>query len=317
MINLMERETMKKSILTCMVVLAITVPFAGEAHAGVLTSHLSFDGLIDVLDDDSVSLIVDNDSDSAISVGDYIIGVLRIGSTTKSGVLSNTDQLIGYFGFTVTASTNLAGPLVRVLSSSGINPAAGSGWSIDELFSTSLGATAGAAILSKDPEATDITSLAFAPAITALAGYSVEAILGFSTNNAFGDADYLEIQASSDANDNGKIDFSELPPESATGAFIAQEAGGLTVMSHVMGSNIFFGAINSTHLDNSTQTSHQVGISGTISGRRSGTPAGWTLTDSTAFALNATPEPTSMLIWGVIIGTGVVAGRRRKRKTAA
>jgi len=308
-----------RRILTGLLALVFTIALTTNAHAGLLTSHLSLDGIEDVLDDDSVSLIVDNDSDNAISVGDYLLGVSRFGVTTENGVLANTDQLIGYYGFVVLATDNGPGPIVTISASAGVNPAAGSGFSIDELFGTALGTSAAFAILSKDPEASDITRQTFGAAITALGAYTLDAVLGFSASNSHGDADYLEIQATSDANDNGKLNFSELPPESPSGSFVASKPGGLSVLQHTLASSVIFLPVQSTHSDGTTNTFHDFGLSGTIFGRRINTPSGWSLTESLALAVNPNPipEPSSLTLFGLaLLGIGAFR-RRRKNKGAA
>ncbi len=285
-----------------------------SAHAGTLATHLTFDGAVDILDDDSVSFVIDRDGDMALSVGDIVSGVLRIGSTTANGVLAADDQLVGVYSIEIASSVGVPGadPTV-LLTSTGVDPLDGTGYSIDEILSSagiaapSFGSSAAVAVLSSSGNPTDITTVPQASAIAALSSYTLDAILGFGMPD-----DYLEVRSFSDADDSGEIDFSELPPGPG---FFAAEAGGMTILHHTMGSGTVFLPVASLHTDNSTITMHDVGILGTLFGPRANTPAGYTITDSTFFTVNAVPEPGSMAIWGVLIGAGVVAGRRRKKKT--
>lgn len=289
---------------------AVMVAFASisSAHAGVLASHLSFDGTPDVLNGDSVSFVVDVDGDSAFSVGDIVSGVSRIGSTTTSGILAPDDQLIGLFSFRITSSVGVAGGDPTVTSGSGgVDPLAGTGFSIDELLGVptgTFGSSAAVAVLSSNSNV-DITTLPAADLPAALASYQLQAVLGFGSA-----ADYFEIQSFRDFDDSGEIDFTELPSGSG---FFASENGGLSVLSHNLGSAIFL-PVASTHADGTTNTTHDVAISGALFGRQFDTPDGYAITNSTNLAINAVPEPGSMAIWGLLVGAGVVTARRRNKK---
>ena len=77
---------------------AMAMLFAvSPAKAGLLANTLSFDGLVDTLDDDSEALDQDNNGNGIVDVGDTILGVLRIGKTTASGNLADNEQLVGIF----------------------------------------------------------------------------------------------------------------------------------------------------------------------------------------------------------------------------
>ncbi len=293
-----------------------------SVQAGPLTSHLSTDGIPDVLDDDSVSFIVDLDGDMAISVGDIVSGVLRIGTTSANGVLDPTDQLVGVFSFQVRTSVGAPGPQVD-LTNGGVDPTLGTGLSIKEILDAAGIANPLVddgllvpdgddapmiAVLSSDPNPVDITTVGPAGLPAALSAYSLDAILGFG--NA---ADYLEVRSFLDADDSGEVDFAELP--AGFGGFIGQESGGLSVLHQA--SNLIFLPVASLHTDGATTTFHDVDLQGTLFGPRLNTPAGYQITDSTFLTVNAVPEPGSMAVWGMLIGVGAVAYRRRNKKAAA
>ncbi len=291
--------------------LLMSFALAACAQAGSLGSHLSFDHVPDILDDDSVSFVVDRDGDLSLSTGDIVSGFLRIGTTSANGILAPDDQLIGVYSFEVASSVGNAGPDPTVLlTARGVDPLDGTGLSIDEILAGAgivapqFGVDATIAVLTSDNNPVDITTVPLAGAIAALSSYELGAILGYGTAD-----DYLEVRSFSDVNDNGLLDFAELP---AGPNFFAAETGGMSVLHHTLGPSTVFIPVASLHTDNVTQTLHDVAITGTLFGARPSTPAGYTITDSTFLTVNAVPEPSSLAMWGLLLGAAVGIKRRRK-----
>ena len=280
-----------------------------HGFAGSLASHLTFDRNPDVLDDDSVSFVADLDGDNALSVGDVISGVMRIGGTTANGILAPTDQLIGVYSLRVASTVGVAGASPEVVvTTAGVDPLDGTGLSIDEILATAgvvaptVGSDAAVAVLSAVTP-TDITSVPLAGFSAELSNYSLDAILGFGTAS-----DFFALRSFSDIDDSGEIDFSEIAPSS----FFAQEAGGMSVLHHELG-GVEFLPVSVVHFDNSV-TEHDVVIGGSLFGARATTPVGYSVTDSTFLTVNAVPEPSSFAVWGcLLVGAGVVRRRRNKK----
>ncbi len=307
---------MLRSLFGVFAALAMVV----SAQAGPLSSHLTFDHVPDLLDDDSVGFIADLDASGSLSVGDVVAGVLRIGTTTANGVLAPDDQLVGYYSFQIATSTGVAGANPQVdLTAVGTDPLLGTGLSIDEMLAfhgiaaPAVGAAGMAAVLSSQPNTTNITDESVAGAIGlggALGAYSLDAILGLGTAD-----DYTELRSFLDTDDSGEIDFAELPAL-GTGGFIGSESAGWSVLHHTLGASTSFIPVASLHEDGVTTTFHDVSLDGTIFASRPTTAADWTIVDSTSLTVNAVPEPGSLAVWGLLIGVGAVGYRRRNKKNA-
>ena len=47
------------------------------SQAGLLSSHLTFDGIVDSIDDNSRAVIYDNNANNLLDIGDDIVGLIR------------------------------------------------------------------------------------------------------------------------------------------------------------------------------------------------------------------------------------------------
>ena len=300
--------------------LICTFVLATQAHASVLTSVISGDDLdVDVLNDESVSFVADLDGNLAISAGDIIAGFLRIESTTASGPLSPTTQLIGLFSFEVTSSSSLGGGAVEVFNQA-VDPSDVTGLSLDELIGGTLGPiapNAAVAVISDPSNPVDPTDLTFAGAIAAFNSgtFELDAVIGFEEPD-----DFFQIVSlpGIDGNANGEIGIAELPAPSATGTVFANLAGGLTVLPGTDFASSIFTPVGITDLlaPLGPETLHDVTLSGSLGSAAADTPAGFVITDSTQVAINAftIPEPASVCVWLVLGFTTTLASSATARK---
>lgn len=318
--------------LGSLIAIASVVMAVSTAEAGLLETSVSPNGQLDVLQDNSVGvLLFDGDglggttSDGIINVGDVIGGLVRIQKNTTDGfdisptlgemVIVFSAEIVGQsagvqFGngikFDLAPSTVAGTTLAAILPSFGAFP---------------VGAIAASLSSPASSSPVDPTTQAFVP--TALANlnsgiWSLDAVLGFDTSglggtNTFGDVDFFEAELR-DFDGNGSISIAELLARSV-GSLVGAESGGFSILS---GPAYTWLAVDVDHLDGTTTTQHEVGIPNTSLLRPNPTEATnfYAFADQANVLVNPVPEPSSV----VLLGLGALSAcgvRLRRRQQAA
>ena len=94
---------MKRFSLIVFAAFLLTLPTllgGSRAVASVLSSHLTFDGLPDTIDDDSRSNFFDVDMSGTITGGDVAFGIISVSDFSPSGTAS-PDEIATVFSVTV------------------------------------------------------------------------------------------------------------------------------------------------------------------------------------------------------------------------
>lgn len=277
------------------------------ARASVLSSHLTFDGIPDNINDDSRSEYVDVDGSLTLSLGDIAYGYVSVSDFVPTGNAS-PDELAIVFSATITGS----GPTPGFVFTLGPTPA-GSPYSLNTLLGlplvspvTPAGSIGVVVDLSgTDPLAPEVPDPAGAGALGAPFPGIWEMTIGLGAPG-----DFFEVFP-------GAIVPAPAIPRS--------ERGGFSVLAFgVFPSSAIFLPVGVTHLDPlSAPSFHDVTLfSGTIAPNPAGpfgVPPGlstWGFVDDSSFSVNvaAIPEPASVLVWGLLItfASGRAAARRRR-----
>lgn len=296
------------------------------ASAGLLETVVSSDGVLDVLQDNSVGvLLYDGGTSGRIDVGDVIGGLVRLQKNTTDGfdISPTLGELVVAF------SAEIVGAADGDLFGNGIKftlaPSTVAGTTLGDLFPTfgafAAGSIAAAFSSPASLNPVDPTTQAFAP--TALANlnsgiWTLDAVLGFDTSgaggtNVFGDVDFFEAELR-DFNNDGFIDISELLARSV-GSLIGGESGGFSVLS---GPAFTYLPVDVDHLNDTITTQHQVGIPSTSLLRPNATEESnlYAFADQANVIVNPVPEPSSV----ILLGLGVVSAlglRARRRQHSA
>lgn len=278
-----------------------------SANAGVLNSLLSFDGFEDVLVDESRSSFFDNDQSGGLSKGDVIYGFLAFSDAERStgpnsfDNISLTDQLVATFSFELTdivadvngaavfvhgavsAANTLLGQDIDSLLGAGLSSAGGAGASFVLVSHTGL-----------NPEPLNYQGpTGVNPGPLGLKNFT-SADWDYELTAGFAAGDFLHLEGVPSL--DGK----------------SGESGGLTILDSATTPVSSFLLVDATSLLDGTDSKHHFGLSGQVLLKVSAN--GWSFTDTTRVTLNAVPEPTSLLAFGLLIGVAGV--RRRSRKSA-
>jgi len=299
----------------------VNVLTASSAMASVLSSHLTFDGIPDTIDDDSRSEFADVDGDGFVSVGDIAYGYISVSDFTPTGTAS-PDEIATVFSVAVTGV--IAPTLFNPGGGFALGPTPlGGAFSLDTLLGPAfvlanpgilpVGSIGVVVDLSGvDPLVPEVADPAGAGALGAPFPGIWELTVGFSSvavpdsTGAVNPADFFEISPGPGS------------PAPTTPRF---ERAGLSVLAFGAFPTLPFIPVPVGHLDLVTVTSHDITL---YSGNISPNPAGplgippgsstWGFVDDSDFRANVpVPEPVAMLIWGfgIIVGAGLVGVRRR------
>lgn len=298
----------------CVAVLAM---FSVPAQAGVLGSNLSFDGLVDTIEDTSVDNVIDN-GDGILSAGDVLYGIASIDSTTAQNPTSGS---LAIAFATEIASINATGGITFGLVSdplkdieSLLGPTfAGSFSDPGRTIFAVLGNAAAKGSL-EDPETGQTGALftgnftddGFGGGLGGFAsegGWSVELTGGLVAADDFFEAQlFAPIDAFGFATAIQRAAFSVIDSTLGAGVVFTDVSvdpllGGGTVQADV---SLFDGSVNGLLAVGRTPTT--------------GGLNGWLYRDSADFQINAVPEPSALLAFAGIGFAGVVSRRRRSGK---
>ena len=322
--------------------LAAVLSLSGISSASVWTNSITYDGLVDVVQDNSVSLALFDQAagpgKGVVSAGDVIGGVIKwntnIANATTIGahtiavfateVLSNNgvgSNVIGgkpTVNFSLGAATSTLNSMLAGIATFQAGGAFSAG-TVGVILSYAGG---------PDPTTQDLaTTLA-----NINANYKIDFEFGLITASDFFEAELRDQKLGagetgviriSDADGDGFADeydnFVGVGPGSllAGVAIIGQEAGAFSVIRDFTGP----GAANylplpTEKLDgSSTGASHILLSPSTTLGQPSAAQAlnGYAFTDQSIIALNAVPEPSSMAVFGVVALAGLGIRRFRRR----
>lgn len=274
-----------------------------SAQAGVFSSLLSFDGSVDVVEDDSVGSFVEKGVvDGILEVGDLLQGMIAFdpidGNTTPAG-----SSVIGAYSLEVKSigagGTSLvlgaaagADSITSLLGTAGVdmNGLVGSGM---DGFAVLESTTADVS------QRSDFTgpSFGFSGAVTA-ADFKAVTLLGFDGV----DDTHIVTSFGSDL-----TDLSGIAGLAGTGATVAIFNGTYSVTDHAFGAGVTFLPLFNVLNGGSGDV---IITNGTIAATDANTTGlGWDFNDDGDFNINAVPEPTSMLIFA---GLGLVGFMRRR-----
>ncbi|MHB8974110.1 MAG: hypothetical protein ACYC3X_27950 [Pirellulaceae bacterium] len=298
---------------------------ATSAWASVMTSALSFNGIEDEWQDNSVSFAVDSNTNFIVDTGDLVAGIVRM---TKS----NSDPAIGdisppkgeldvIFAFRVTSATAVGG-----FSPSVYFTLVGDDALLKALlpsFAANISAGDMAVILTDAlPNVGDVTQMDVATAFATLnADYALEATVGLSAPNSYGDADYLEaILFEQSGKVDGKITLAGYPVNgfeyaaTSSATIIGQETGGGTFGSYGVGGSAEWIGVLRDHLGVGGVTStHDITFDSALyAPSAKQLTNGWIFSDDSRFRMNPVPEPASLLVWSGLLGIGIVLVRCRR-----
>ena len=274
---------LKFSVLAALLALPIS-----SANAGVLSSLLTFNGTADVLIDQSRSNFFDNDQNGVFSTGDILSGFVSIDQADPDndslGVIdvNSPDAVVFAFAAEVTGvdPENLVanlGPNVEVLSS---------------LLDSDIAANI------TDPGTIFVALESAASPASPLDESVFDALDDFNADNGFS---FVLSGGFADGTD----DFFQFEPV-GSGGIIGIESGGFTVFDSPFGELL---PVSVVRLDGAPDSLHDTTLfNGTITNATPG--SAFDFANNSDFAINAVPEPTTMMSFIGIFG--LVTMRRRK-----
>jgi hypothetical protein len=273
---------------------ALLAAFAIPAQAGVLSSLVTTDGLVDTLDDAARGFYVDTNSSSTIDSGDVIFGWLQVNSVNGANTGINPPSLVGIYSITLGAVGAANDPTASFSAGASTGT-----YSLANLAPSLVGASS-ATSAQKDAslfvlggsqsfyDAGSVTSASAGEtgAIDILS--QIDSAVGFEALMGFGDSD----------------DFMDVFVVTAS---IIAEAGGFTVFDSTLGT----GSDSFIPLTGANGGTHDVlQTVGTVTPNTG--PGPWTYQGTNQFAVNAVPEPGSFAIFGALLIGGVARRRRQK-----
>jgi hypothetical protein len=294
---------MRKFVLTALVLGC----FAANVQAGAVFQKFLGNG-DNILKDNSVGLVAFKNTDPTtggsttnIGVGDILQGVIRIDQNTQGNpyTATDTDQLIIAYSFTLAAGTHGA--------AFDLAPTTNPLYTLSAMLPTQIPVNTTGSIFAvlDGTSGVNPTAVPLAAAELALDDktvYSLDLIGGIAAAN-----DFLGTQLAT----TSIAVVAGLTPTDQFGT----DKGGLSVLVNDT-NNIFHTAVPVNDFSFSPTGLHDIGYSGTLLGASPDQKTnGYLFGDSTNVELNVTvtPEPASLVMWGIGFGiAAVVAYRRRK-----
>ena len=283
---------------------SLVAVFALNAQAGILSSNLSFNGIADLIVDQSRSNLVDN-GDGVLSVGDIVYGYLNFDERSLDGggnANISGGELTALFA-------------VEISNDLGLHPS-GFGKVFEHKAATGfLTSLLDAALVAEGVggAAFDASTIAIiVESTTSVDPENVATSLGFFTGAAWDAVATVGKLASTDffqIRDLGLLFGGSAQEAASLSVLQTSAAAGLPSPSAFL-SNV--GADVLTDTDAAFDTFGQVALrDGTIFPNTNTDNGSWVFNDRTNFAINAVPEPTSLLAFAGLFGFGAVGFRRR------
>ena len=304
-----------KAFVASLLFVCLALCVAVDSQASVLGDGLTFNGLTDRLEDDSVGLFEDEDTSGTVSAGDLIKGVIQIGKVfrddfTASGTDADLDSVFAVYSLEV---LSVSGTRVTLGAASGSDNVVSIATSVglsDLGISVADAATAGIVVVEK---AANVSFNAFnatggfvsggeiASEISSANGYVTDMILGFDGIDDFHD---LELESAT------YTSLATLAGLVGTGTTIAEFRAAYTILESIFSVN--FNDVTVTDFGGSTVTGDIVTFGNTEIAAPSGGEfsRGWLFSDDGDFLINPAPEPSSLILWGSL---ALLGASRRKR----
>ncbi|KAA5546261.1 PEP-CTERM sorting domain-containing protein [Roseiconus nitratireducens] len=303
-----------------------TLAVGSIANAGAWTDNITYNGIVDEIQDNSVSLAVfDSGNDGIVNTGDIVAGILKwdlnnsagggdfddfaisvfAAQVTNDGVLSSNTLLGGkdVYNFSLGAATATLDGLLPTLSNSVGGFSAGT-------VGVTLSGVGG----------TDPLTLGLVQSLGLIdSTYALDFEFGIlpNTNN------YFEAELA-DFNGDGVIsnDGTEYPLGSvASGGVPAQtqigsESGGFSVIRDFSGPGAGnYLLVDTADLAFTSRGPSQIWLTSSTTlnqPTQNQIDLGYVFADNAFVQLNAVPEPSSMCIWAAVGVAGMVSRRRRR-----
>ena len=264
-----------------------------SANAGVLSSLLSFNGVEDLLIDQSRSNFTDVDSSGGFTVGDVLSGFVTIDQadpdSDSTGVVDVNSPEAVVFAF----AAEVTGQNINGSLNLGVSTVA------DNTLKDFIDAD----IYSNVTNAAETIFVALEASNAASSPLDESVFNSLDDFNAGNGFSFVLSGGIADGTD----DFFQFSPI-GVGDIVGAEAGGFTIFDSPFGVDALL-PVSSTRLDGLADSQHDVSlINGTIFNADPGSV--FDFANNSDFAINAVPEPTSMMSFLGIFG--LVTMRRRK-----
>lgn len=291
-------RALKLAVIAALLVLPI-----GKSYASVLGNLLSFDGVEDIVNDDSVGIFVERSGtigDGILETGDLIQGMINFGPVDTNAIPAGS-SVIGAYSFEVTGSTT--------------TPLGGGGSITNVTFGAASGADSVFSILSAagvDLNGLDFTDVGLAVLDSDSAAPSGRADFagppfGFTGASGISGSDFtavMTLEVVEHIVTDTVVIPSVLEFVTFTGTYdVVDDAFGPSVV-YLDTANAITGSVGDVVID----------TPGTISPSDTTTsPNGWVFNDDGDYRLNAVPEPMSVLVWGGLACAATIVNARRRK----
>lgn len=300
---------MKRTIaVLCALVLGF---LAQPASASIFTAGLSYDGIPDLIQDNSVStLLPGSDTDGVQNAGDVILGVIKWNvNTSTGGDFGNTTMAA--FAIQVLTGPDPSGQTVggKPGLAFSLGPVSIPGFWASFLHDQDAAVggfsanTIGAVFSS--PGGTDLTTVSAGAAFTNAPGM-LDDTASWSLDVSFGQVlttDFFQAIVR-DQNNDGKITYATEWVGVSAGSTTGLEAGALSAIINNLGAALL--PVTFDDLYGNVVSADIALLPSTILVQADPTQTGhgWAFADQSDVALNPTPEPTSLLIWSLLAAAG-------------
>ena len=276
---------LKFAVLAALLALPVS-----SANAGVLSSLLSFNGIADVLIDQSRSNFDDADGNGVLSTGDVLSGFVSIDQADPDNdsldiIDVNSPEAV-VFAF--------AAEVTSVDAMSGLVELGPNATTLSSLLDADIAANI------TDPGTIFVALESAASPASPLDESFFDALDDFNAANGF---EYVLSGGFADGTD----DFFQFSPVNL-GGIVGIEAGGFTIFDSPFGDLL---PVSVERLDGAPDSFHDTTLfNGTITDAPLG--SSFDFANNSDFAINAVPEPTAMMTFMGIFGLAF-RGRRRQQ----